>query len=229
MLWYKGWLETRFRFLFVLGLVAFFLGSAYSRGANSPATIRGIVGSEWFLVAVLSVFIAGAGIATQPALQATKGIHGSMLFTLSLPVSRFRLLAVRSGLGWIEMVGGIGILCCGMWFLLPELRGTATPLELVQHTIALIVCATGLYSIPVLLATFLDDVWRIWGSIIVIGSLTWLFNHTPMPPSANFLRAMAEGSPLLAHTMPWTAMAVSLGFAAILFFAALNIAQRREY
>jgi hypothetical protein len=40
---------------------------------------------------------------------------------------------------------------------------------------------------------------------------------------------MREGSPVLAHTMPWTAMVFSLGLAAILFFAALKVAQTREY
>jgi hypothetical protein len=40
---------------------------------------------------------------------------------------------------------------------------------------------------------------------------------------------MREDSPVLAHTMPWTAMAFSLGLAALLFFAALKVAQTREY
>ncbi len=40
---------------------------------------------------------------------------------------------------------------------------------------------------------------------------------------------MGDGSPQVAHTMPWTAMAFSIGLAAILFFAALKIVQAREY
>jgi hypothetical protein len=40
---------------------------------------------------------------------------------------------------------------------------------------------------------------------------------------------MGEGSPLVAHTMPWATMAFSLGLAAILFIGALKIVQRLEY
>jgi len=43
------------------------------------------------------------------------------------------------------------------------------------------------------------------------------------------LSAMSDGSPLIAHTIPWTAMGVSLGLAAILFVAALKVARTREY
>jgi hypothetical protein len=40
---------------------------------------------------------------------------------------------------------------------------------------------------------------------------------------------MGDGSPLLAHTMPWPAMGVSLAVAGVLFVAALKIVQAREY
>jgi hypothetical protein len=217
MLWYKGWLETRFRLLFALGLVGVVLVSL------------GPSGSVTLLVALLSCMLAGAGIATQRALQATKGLHGSMLFTLSLPVSRFRLLAVRASLGWLEMAGAIGVMCCGMWMLFPVLRGTATAVEMLEYAGTLIACASGLYFISVLLATFLDDQWRMYGSMIAFGALWWLSNHTPVPASANIFRALVEGSPLPAHTIPWTAMALSLGLAAGLFVAALNVVRTREY
>jgi hypothetical protein len=32
-----------------------------------------------------------------------------------------------------------------------------------------------------------------------------------------------------AHTMPWTAMALALGLAVILFFAEFKVVRRREY
>ena len=120
-------------------------------------------------------------------------------------------------------------MCCGMWILFPVLRGMTTPAEMFQYTVALVACASGLYAISVLLGTFLDDLWRFQGSASAFAALWWLSNHTPLPASANIFRAMGEGSPLLAHTMPWFAMAFSLELAAILFFAALKIAQVREY
>jgi hypothetical protein len=229
MLWLKGWLETRFRLLFAIGLGGFFLGSAYSFGLKAPAGVRVFAANIPLVVAVLSGMLAGAGISTQPALQATKGLHGSMLFTLSLPVSRLRLLSVRAGLGWLEMAGAIVLLCCGMWILFPVLRSTTTPEEMFEHAITLIACASGLHLISVLLSTFLDDLWRMYGSMIAYAAFWWIPYHTPMPAFLNIFRAMGEGSPLVAHTMPWNAMAFSVVLACGLFLAALQIARRREY
>jgi hypothetical protein len=229
MLWHKGWLETRFRLRFALAFIGLMLIQLHVIGIKAPAGVKGAVEIAWIFVASISIMLSGAGIATQPSFQATKGLHGSTLFTLSLPVSRLRLLAVRAGLGWLEMAGVIGAMCCGMWILFPALRGTTTPAEMFEHTIALIACASGLYSIPMLLATFLDDQWRLFGSLGIFGTLWWLSNHTPLPASVNIFRAMSDGSPLFTHTMPWMAMAFSLELAAILFFAALKVVQLREY
>ena len=224
MLWYKAWLETRFRLLFSLVVVSFVLALLYSKKATDA---RAVVGIAAGLAALLCIMLAGAGIATQPAFQATKGLHGSILFTLSMPVSRLRLLVVRAGFGWLEMVGGIAAVCCGMWILFPV--GTARALDMLDYAGTLIACASGLYAISVLLATFLDDQWRVWGSGIVFAALWWLLNYTPLPASMNIFRAMGEGSPLVAHTMPWLAMTSSLALAAILFFAAFKVVQHREY
>jgi hypothetical protein len=230
MLWYKGWLETRFKVLVVVAFMGLILTLAYSgEGVRTPASINGFVISTMFLGVTTPVLLAGAGITTQPAVKATKGLHGSMHFTLSLPVSRLGLLAVRAGLGWLEMAAVFGAWCCALWILFPVLREVATAAELFEHEVAFVACASGLYAINVLLATFLDDLWRTYGSMIASGALWWLSNHTPLPASANIFRAMGEASPLFAHTMPWTAMAFSFGLTATLFLAALKIVQAREY
>jgi len=227
MLWYKGWLETRFRLVFVLVVVAFlFITQSYG---GSKVDVRAVIFTAGTSVWLMCVFLAAAGIVTQQSLQAAKGLHGSTLFTLTLPVSRFRLLAVRASLGWLEMAAGIGWVCCLLWFLFPVIRGGTTPQEMVEYAAVLIVCGSAFYCITVLLATFLDDLWRVWGSFICYGAIWWLASKIPAPASVNVFLAMGDGSPVLAHTMPWTPMAFALGLAAVLFFAALKVVQRREY
>ena len=112
MLWHKGWLETRLRLLFMLAWEAIFLGAAYLRGVKDMASFTAVLIGGVFLGAFVPIFLAGAGINTQASFQPAKGLHGSMLFTLSMPVSRLRLLAIRAGIGWLEMAAAIATWCC---------------------------------------------------------------------------------------------------------------------
>jgi ABC-2 type transport system permease protein len=230
MLCYKGWLETRFRLLLALGGIGFVLFMLDSVRPGAKAPVFAIVqNSNPAALLVICSLLAGAGIATQASFGPSKGLHGSMLFTLSLPVSRFRLLAVRAGIGWLEMAGVIGTLCCGMWLVSPLLRTIVTAGEMFAYGGTLLACASAVYFLSVLLATFLEDQWRIWGTMIVYMALWWLSAHTPLPTFADIFGAMGKRSPLIAHTMPWNAIAFSLGLAAILFFAALKVVKTREY
>jgi hypothetical protein len=233
MLWYKSWLETQFRLLFTLGLVGFWLIVFFSmrgiapRPGVKPAASFALIATTQMLV--IYSWLAGAGIATQPAFQAMKGLYGSTQYTLSLPVSRFRLLAVRAGIGWLEMTLSIGMFCAGMWLVVPVVKGSVTAREMVEYTAVLVACSSSLYFLSVLLATFLDDLWRMKGSMIAFGALWALSSLTPLPASVDIIRAMGDGSPIVAHTVPWTTMGVSLALTAILFFAALKIVRTREY
>jgi hypothetical protein len=177
-------------------------------------------------VIMIYTILAGTGIAGRSSLRSTKG---SALFTVSLPVTRLRLLAVRAGLGWLEMAGAIGALCWGMWLVSPGVSATVTGFEMFEYAGTLVACSSSLYSMAVLLVTFLGVRWSGWGCMLTFGALWWLSTHTPMPASLDIVRAMNEGSPLLSHKMPWTPMALSLASSAILFFAALKIVQTREY
>jgi hypothetical protein len=240
MLWYKGWLETRVRLLFVFAFYAVFFAffavvklppSSPFAAMSAPDRVRTIVrlGIAIYAVAMACLQLAGAGIVTQSSFQQSKGLQGSTLFTLCLPVSRLRLLAVRAAVGWLEAAGFISALCGAAWIAFSPLRANFKPEEMAAYAATLIVCSLAIYAIPMLLATFLDDAGRMFASVPVFVALWFLFNHTPLPASVNIFRAMGEGSPLISHGMPWMAMAFSLGLAAILFFAALKIVQRQEY
>lgn len=229
MLWYKGWLETRFRLLGALAFVGLFLSLQHKLG-TTPQGIFGLVQfSIPTLVVMICALLAGAGVTTQPSFVASKGIHGSTLFTLSMPVSRLRLLTVRAGVGWLEGMGVIGTLCCAMWFMSPALRAMSSPEEMFQYTVTVIACASAIYCLSVLLATFLDDQWRTWGTMIASAALWWLSTRTPLPVFADIFRGMGKGSPLIAHTMPWNGIGFSVFSAGILFFAALRVVRVREY
>lgn len=234
MLWYKGWRETRIRLLVLLGSMGFYLlvffamRSVAAPPGPKPAAMFGLTATGF--AALAYIWLAGAGIVTQPAFQAANGIHGSTLFTLSLPVSRIRLLAVRAVIGWLEMTLAIAMWCSGCWLVLPVIRGSATAARVLQYGLTLVACASALYFVSVLLATLLDDQWRMWGTMLAFGTLWLLSNYVPVPASVNLIQAtIGDGSSLITHRTPWPAIELSLGLAAILLFAALKIAQGREY
>ena len=235
MLCYKGWLETRFRLLFTVGITAFILSIQHSVHYATSARGRQVAILTIFgfvipaVMVAICAMLAGAGIDTQPTFQATKGLHGSTLFTLSLPVSRLRLLAVRSSIGWLEVAGSLTLLCGGIWLVTPLVRATATGTEMLKYSATVLVCSSAVYFFSVLLGTVLDDQWRIYGTMIAAGALEWLSSHAPLPAFADIFRAMGKGSPVIAHAMPWSAMGFSLGLSVLLFVAALKIAQAREY
>ncbi len=230
MLWYKGWIETRVRLGIALAWMIILLVSvSFRASAPSPNPVLGLalmIGSQ---VTVMCGWFAGAGIASQSSVQFLKGMHGSTQYTLSLPASRFQLLAVRAALGWMEMAGLIATLCCGVWLAAPALTARATALSMFEYTVTVLTCATAIYSLSVLLATFLDDQWRVWGTMLGAVAIGAIPSLTRAPSYLDLYRAIGEASPLLAPSMPWGAMAFSLAFAAILFFGALKIAQAREY
>ena len=173
--------------------------------------------------------LAGAGINTQPGFQATKGLHGSTYFTLSLPVSRFRLLLVRSSLGWLLLTAVTIVFCCGFWAVFPPLRAAATRMEMVEYAVLLIAFGSAFYSTSVLLGTFLDDMWRTWGSLIVWLGLWSLCNILPLPPSANMFQAVLGHSPMVVHAMPWAALGLAAGLTLATFWGASRVVRAREY
>src|SRR5213083_321035 len=98
MLWMKGWLETRWRFVLMLGVALVILVLVVSDGIQTMdmAHARVVVNLHWMISIFAAIQLAGAGIRTQSPFRAKAGLHGSTQYTLSMPVSRSRLLAVRA-------------------------------------------------------------------------------------------------------------------------------------
>ena len=234
MLWYKGWRETQFKVWLTLGSIGVYLFAFYHLHKLGPPPVVNPVAGWTITAATLAVvaytWLAGAGIATQPSFQATKGLYGSTQFTLSMPVSRLRLLAVRAGVGWLETAGLLGLWCALSWLVLPWIRNQVAIEQMFEYSIALVTCMSAPYFLSVLLATFLDEQWRMIATMIASGGLGLISMIVQTPPSIDLVRAIVgEHSALLSHTMPWEPMTFSAGISVLLFLAALKIVRIREY
>src|SRR5882724_4366755 len=139
MLWMKGWYETRIRLLL---LVAATLAMSALASDSGPATAnisaRGLEATTLIGASVMAaILLAGAGIKTQPGgFRPSKGLHGSMYYTLSLPVTRIRLFSVRVSLGMAETAAIHVLACCAVWLVRPAVRFNASPEDMFKHGVA---------------------------------------------------------------------------------------------
>ena len=242
MLWYKGWLETRFIALLLLSAAVLpiplfvLMGHLPNVHHSSLAQAETFVGCFAMCYSFLPILLAGSGITT-PSAQLKKGLHGSMYFTLSLPVSRFRLFATRAGLGVLESIGILGVVPCFVRLVWIRPADHVSPSDLIACWVTLSVCASAFYFLGVLLSTFLDDRVRavvniafVWVLLPMAMDRLLLYgpvSKDPLLAPVNIFRAMV--SPLFTHSLPWASMGISLGVAAVLGWAALTVVQTREY
>src|ERR1017187_9106791 len=163
MLWYKAWIETRWRFALMVGLVLLTwltplwlpsIGIRLPSGVPESRLWMGVHLGSVLLYIYTAIFLAGSGINSQTTYGATSGFHGSMLFTLSLPVSRRRLLFVRAGLGALQTSALVAIMA---GFSLFQRPGATSALQSLAYITRAIVCNMAVYALSVLLACLLDE------------------------------------------------------------------------
>ena len=248
MLWYKAWLETRARFLTSLATLTIFCGvfvhhAVYVACSNTfPCTegwirpgrqaefYRLLLVTQEFLVFmwVLAVVLLGmGGIVREKAL-------GTASLTLSLPVSRTRLMRVRVGLGVLEAIAlavlpwatvfGVSwvarmpvlITQVGLYVLLLIGGG------LVYFATAVLVSSVvaGEYTAPalafgvVLLTAIMFDAWlrrfNVWR--LVTGDYS-----------------IDRNTYLLSEHLPWLGIVASLSTAGLILLASVVVVQRRDF
>ncbi len=230
MLWRKAWLETRWRFSLMLGaaLVTILMGEQ-GGGLHSTENARHLMLVQTMISIVAAINLAGAGIRTQSPFRAKAGLHGSTHYTLSLPVSRLRLLTVRALWGLLETAGIVMFMIVSAWSLFPLVRGDSTVSDLLKFLLAALSSVLCFYFMSVAIATVLDEMWQVYGSYCLAGLAWWATVHFSLPPSAKVFGYSTGASPLMTHSLPWPAMAISLITAIVLFLVALKIVNRYEY
>src|SRR3954465_11017502 len=136
MLWKKGWYETRIRLLFALALVVVIAVLAMDP-APAAAGSGPLVGATMIPAMFAALLLAGAGVKTQlGGLQRSRGLHGSMYYTLSLPVTRTRLFNVRVSLGLAETAVIQVLTWSAIWLVHPAIRANPVPSDLFKHGVA---------------------------------------------------------------------------------------------
>ena len=255
MLWYKAWLETRGRFLIglvllvcaaaaiVLGyakvvslLVALVpaegsggeIGRQIREKAALLTTYRGYVWSQWFsqnMTQIWTLFAVLIGTGGLPN-QASRGA----LYTLSMPVSRQRLLGVRASLSLAELL----VLAVAPSLVLPvfsPLVGQSYGLvDALVHAACMFVGGSVFFSLAFLLSTVFSDVWRPPIIAVCAAYFLVLFEQAlqgVLP--AGLLSVMNAESYFRGTGVPWMGLAARAALSGALLYGAVVNTERQDF
>ncbi|HEY2904255.1 MAG TPA: hypothetical protein VGJ29_00030 [Vicinamibacterales bacterium] len=184
MLWHKAWLDTRSRFLIGLALLmlsafaAVFsypkvmkllplapavdvggeLGRRIREAVDLARDYRGYIWSQWVRQNMSQLWTIFAVLLGSGSLIA-RGSRGG-LFTLSLPISRGRLLGVRAATGLAELLA-LAVLPALVLPLFSPAIGQAYGIgDALIHAACMFTAGTVFFSLAFLLSTTFDDLWQ---------------------------------------------------------------------
>ena len=227
MLLMKGWLETRWRLLAVCVYLLICLAINYPNRNVPTAKPPGVLSSLGLILVFFVLPLGGSGVKSQAPIGFPEGLAGSTQFTISLPVSRMRLLRVRAAIGLLEATAVTAIIGCMAWSLFPSVRGSMSLADFVRLALTTLLFLTGPYCAQVFFTTFVDEPLSLVCAGWTYMLLLWLLHHAP--PAVDVIRAWGQDSPLITHSLPWSQMATSAGLAVFFFWAAVRMVQTREY
>jgi ABC-type Fe3+-siderophore transport system permease subunit len=252
MLWQHAFLETRWRFL--LGLVVLTISAAFvalgypqaialTQGVTaSPDSTLGreiaqaialsktydsYVWSQWFrqngaqLGSFFAVIIGTGGLLSQSA--------AARLFTLSLPVSRERLLGVRAGAGLAQVL---------ILTFLPALVIVAVSPLVAQRfplrdALAYGLCAfaggTFFFSLAFLFSSRIANVWAPVALALCAGVALSMLGGILGGAGLSLLGMMHGESYFNGHGLPWLMLLVSTGLSAALIYAGIRHMARQDF
>jgi ABC-2 type transport system permease protein len=243
VLWYKAWLETRGRFLaclITLTLFCFifvhhaqeiaFRGDGLSR-PGGPADFRRLLYvNQQFLVimwVVSAVLLGMGGLVREKAV-------GVSTFTLSLPVSRARLFAVRVATG-IFQAAALAILPWCAVFLASSSAGMPIRVSQVSSYILLLLGGGLSYlAMAILVSSFVEGEYTapaISFGVVLLTAIAfdaWLRPFSLWRLIAGDL-SIDRHTFLLSPAFPWRGITLSLAAALLMFLLALHRIRRRDF
>lgn len=255
MLWYKSWLETRWRF--VIGMVVLLLsvcGSVLSYPEvlkllplASKADLNGAIGRQvaeamelarnyrgyvWSQVfrqnmlqmwALFAVLLGTGGLLSQ-------GSGGGALFTLSLPVTRSRLLGIRAATGLAELA----VLAFAPSLLIPLLSPAIDQsyglTDTLIHSACIFIAGSVLFSLAFLLSTIFSDVWRPALIVICLATALAIFEQVFRGLARySVFPIMTAESYFRRGELPWLGLILSAALSAAMLYAADRNIARQDF
>jgi hypothetical protein len=258
MVWYRSWLETRWRFVIGLALLvcsaAVFvlsypavlsrlplassidlagmngmLAEQIREGIELAGEYRSYVWWQWFRQSLRETWtIVAVLIGTGGLLSQSTG--GAALFTLSMPASRGRLLGVRAATGLAQLLVLALVPALAVPLLSPAIAQSYGVGDALVHGLCLFVAGSVFFSLAFLLSTVFSDVWRPALIAISVAYVTAFLGQVPGDLSRlGIFSVMTAQSYFRAGEVPWLGLLASSGASAAMLYGAVVNIERRDF
>ena len=257
MLWYKSFLETRWRFLIGLAvLVLSVVGTVFayprvvrllplvpttaeadgssllaqriSEIADLSHTYRGYVWVQALrqnvtqMLSLFAVLLGSGGLLSSA--------KGGSLFTLSLPVSRTRLLGVRAATGLAELAALAVIPLLLLPLMSPAVGAQYAIADALVHGVCFFVASAVLFSLTSLLSTVFHDTWRPVMIVCLLAATLGIAEPFFGDLSRYSLFGIMDGEIYFrGGGVPWLEWLATAGVSAALLFAASRNFARQDF
>jgi hypothetical protein len=253
MLWHKSWLETRWRFVIALAtLMLVACGSVFDYPRVAPLvatakidasgtagrllnealeaerTYRGFIWWQLFRQNLTQLGTLFAALLGSGGLLA----HGAAgtLFTLSLPVSRTRVLGVRSATALFELLALMLASSFLITFLSPLVGQSYSAADALAHAMCLFFGAAMFFSLAFLLSTVFADVWRplLISCCAAVGVAVVQIVLRPVVHFSVF-QVMSGESYFRGSGLPWLGLLATSAVSGLLLYLAVRNIARQDF
>lgn len=252
MLWYKSWLETRWRFFIGLGLLLLSaggvvyvypqvmnllpraneldttgpLGQRIREGVELARDYRGYIWSQWMRqnLAQMSTFFAIILGSGGPYAQRSE------LFTLSLPVSRQQVVRVRAFTGLAELLAIIFVSTLAIPLVSPSVGQSYSVVAAFVHAFCAFVASAAFFSLATLLSTSFSDIWRPLLIACAVAAVVWLAGQVLRDLTPYSIFTVMNGEKYFrSGQLPWAGLIASAALSSALLYAAGTNIERRDF
>ena len=257
MLWHKAWLETRWRFISALLILTVLAGgNVYDYLATqrllprlnattaSPAAeasgVAGVIreaievqknfrGFIWYqafrqtltqMGVFFAILLGCGGLLSESA-------KGSALFTLSLPVTRRRILGARTGAGLAQWFAVAMVAPLSIPLLAPSIGEHFSVIDALAHGACIFVVGALFFALASFLSTLFGDIWR--PMLIALGIACALAIASFAAPQLAIFTVMNGESYFRTGTMPWAGLLTSAVLTMALLYSAAETLERRDF
>lgn len=253
MIWFKAWIETRSRLLWAALMLMSAAACYWTLAAKGAAPVRrdeaalifpphvaagaadsasAMTWAVYLQIALMAapfaaLLLAGSGVNSQTNYGVRQGAHPSMLFTLSLPVARWKWLAVRNVVGIAGFSIILLLLLAVPWLASPWAGGRSSLLPVLGvFPFAWLGCMV-FYSLSMALGSYFDELGQ---GVLAMACVGFTIGAAAAGVGWLNIFAYMSGQDFLNGGMfPWAGTAVCVGAAVGLTGLSVLILERKEF